>query len=323
MYRIFIDGQAGTTGLQIHALLRARADIELLEIDATQRKNDSAKLDRIRQADLVILCLPDDAAREVARLASGLPVKILDASTAHRVSPEWVYGLPELAPGQRAAIRGALRVSNPGCYPTGFLLAIAPLVRKGIIPPDALLTVNAVSGYSGGGRKLIERYQAPAGAERSTSWALRPYALNLAHKHIPEMQAWAGLTQPPLFVPAVADYYQGMLVQIPLFNDQLPTADPGTAILQTWEEVYQGEPLIRLHPLNDHIEPVEGYLDPELNNGSNYVDLFCYSSKQHTLLIARLDNLGKGAAGAAVQNLNLMLGCEELTGLQSTAKARL
>ena len=309
MHKVFIDGQAGTTGLRIHALLRARGDIELLEIDAARRKDAAAKLELIRAADLTILCLPDEAARETVAMA-GRDARILDASTAHRVSPGWVYGLPELTSNQRTAIRNSNRVSNPGCYPTGFLLALAPLVRVRLVPADACITVNAVSGYSGGGNKLIEKYRS---GERPP--ALRPYGLHLAHKHIPEMQTWAGLEHPPLFVPAVADFYQGMLVNVPLCIRQIEGNDPGAGILAAWRESYKDEAWIRVHPLNDFAEPVDGYLDPELNNGGNFVDLFCYATKEHTLLIARLDNLGKGAAGAAVQNLNLMLGCDESAGL--------
>jgi N-acetyl-gamma-glutamyl-phosphate reductase len=316
MHKIFIDGQVGTTGLQIHDLLQHRPDIELLQIAEAERKSDAAKFELMQAADVAILCLPDTAARDMVSLAGDLPVKILDASTAHRVSPGWVYGLPELAAGQRDAIRGADRVSNPGCYPTGFLLALAPLVRAGIVPAALPISVHAVSGFSGGGRPLIGKYLQAVDEAAGTSRALRPYALSLEHKHLLEMQTWSGLVKTPLFMPAVGNFYQGMLVEIPLFNELLSVADPAEQIYQAWQEQYGNEPCVKLHPVNPVQALDEGFLDPELNNNTNRVDLFIFASQEHCLLIARLDNLGKGAAGAAVQNLNLMLGCNELEGLQ-------
>lgn len=315
MHKVFIDGQVGTTGLQIHELLNDRTDLALLEISESDRKNQSVKQALINESDLVILCLPDAAARESVSLITNPDVKILDASTAHRINEEWTYGLPELNPDQRDLIRRAHRVSNPGCYPTGFLLAVTPLVHAGIIPRSTPLSISAISGFSGGGRKMIENYTARNANPEASSWSIRPYSLDLKHKHLPEMQYYASLENPPLFVPSVGNFHQGMLVQIPLFKELLAGESACQLIHQTWLQAFEKEPCIKVYPINAETELDDGMLDPEANNYSNRLDLFLFDSELHCLLVARLDNLGKGAAGAAVQNMNLMLGCDELCGL--------
>lgn len=313
MYKIFIDGQAGTTGLQIQDRLQGRADIELLSIDDKLRKDLSAKKEIMTSADLVILCLPDDAAREIVTLIENEDVRILDASTAFRVAPGWIYGMPELQPGRRQMISEAKLVSNAGCYASGFLLAVAPLIAGHLLPTDSLLSVHAVSGYSGGGRSLIEKYQSqPA----NNQWHSRAYSLGLNHKHLPEMKQYAHLEKPPILAPSVGNYYQGMLVNIPLFKQQLAYSTSISNLQQAIAEYYENEPCIRVHPVNDESALEDGYLNPEANNHTNRVDIFVFGHDEQMLVTARLDNLGKGASGAAVQNLNIMLGVDELTGLE-------
>jgi len=315
VHKIFIDGQAGTTGLEIHGLLKDRTDIEILEIPAASRKDSGVKETLLNEADLVILCLPDDAARESVALITNPATRVLDASTAHRISQDWTYGLPELNHSQRECIQSSKRVSNPGCYPTGYLLAVAPLVRSGVLSTSACLSVNAVSGYSGGGRKLIEEYAAHNATANAAAWSYRPYALSMSHKHLPEMHYFSGLESAPLFAPAVGNFHQGMLVQIPLIQSVMAGDDHMNGIHKAWTEQYQNEPCVRVHEINTMDQLNDGFLDPEANNTSNRLDLFVFGNELHCQVIVRLDNLGKGAGGAAIQNLNLMLGCEELTGL--------
>ncbi len=321
MHKIFIDGQAGTTGLNIHALLSTRNDLELLEIDPARRKDSTVKRDLIATADVVVLCLPDAAARESLSLSeanagnSKPNTRFLDTSSAHRVAPAWVYGLPEISPRQREAIASARLVSNPGCYPTGFLTAILPLMDAGIINPAMPLSINAISGYSGGGRQLIEKYRTQATQQPDSLWHARPYALHLAHKHLPEMQAYARLDLAPLFLPTVGHFYQGMLVSTGLTRQHFAKRVTLEDVQSILAERYVNEPCIKVQAVNAEDCLDDGYMDPEATNGTNRLELFVFGHQQQILLLARLDNLGKGAAGAAVQNLNLMLNVSELEGL--------
>jgi N-acetyl-gamma-glutamyl-phosphate reductase len=314
--KVFIDGQDGTTGLGIRERLARRDDVTVLEIAADRKKDADAKRALMREADLVILCLPDAAAIESVVVARTTDVKVIDASTAHRTARGFAYGMPELSEDTRRALRDARFVANPGCYPTGFLLALRPLVDAGIVGPEYPVTVHALSGYSGGGKKLIAAFSEHNEKHPGNpDWAAMPYALRGAHKHVPEMQAFAGLAHPPIFCPIAGNYYQGMVVTIPLHARLLRK----TATLRDLHEVlsarYGGERFVRVMPLDGGEALVEGRLSPTGCNGTNDVELFVFGDDAHPLLLARLDNLGKGASGAAVQNLNLMLGFDEATGL--------
>lgn len=302
MARVFIDGEAGTTGLGIRERLRAIAEIALLSPPAERRKDAAARLEAMRAAELVVLCLPDDAARESVALADSLGPhgpKLLDASTAHRVAPGWVYGFPELDGRQEARIAAARRVANPGCYATGAIALIRPLVDAGLLPPDYPLTINAVSGYSGGGRSMIEAHEANGGP------AFELYALGLEHKHVPETQTYAKLTRRPMFVPSVGHYRQGMLVSVPLHLDTLPGRPSAPELHAALAAHYRGRELVRVVAAN----PADR-LEPEALNDTDTMELRVYANpaRGHAVLVALLDNLGKGAAGAAVQNALLMLG---------------
>ncbi len=318
---VFIDGEAGTTGLQICQRLSQRQDLELVSIDPAQRKDSQARSRLLNSVDLAILCLPDDAAREAVRWVTNPAVKILDASTAHRTAADWVYGFAELEPGGREAIAPATRVSNPGCYPTGFLACVRPLVSAGLIPRNTPLTVNAVSGYSGGGRQMIEAYEASHDGTTSVHQSVYPYApygLGFGHKHVQEMQQYAQLDHAPLFVPAVGDFAQGMLVQVPLPLWSWPTPPSGADLHDALHSYYADQPFVVVAPLNDTSGLRNGnFIEIQTTNGTNQVQVFVFANEatQEALLVARLDNLGKGASGAAVQNLNLMLGLPEAMGL--------
>ena len=313
MTKVFIDGEAGTTGLQIAERLRQRTDLTVLRIDEARRKDAEARARLLEEADVSILCLPDDAAREAVAMA-GDRCRILDASTAYRVDPDWVYGLPELTPDSRAAIAGADRVSNPGCYPQGFVLLTRPLIDAGVLPRDLPLRLHAVSGYSGGGRALIETYQGFNERTRER-FASRAYGLTLAHKHVPEMQRYSGTSHAPLFAPMVGDYYQGMLVNVPLFTRELTGAPTPEDLHGLLAERYRDEPFVRVLPVGAPGSLDGNFLDATALNGTNRIELMVFGHAEQVLLVARLDNLGKGASGAAVQNLNLMLGVDETTGL--------
>ena len=313
MPTVFIDGQAGTTGLEISQRLNDRQDIDLLTIEAALRKDPAARLALMTQADVTILCLPDEAAMEAVALGSG-KTRFLDASTAYRTAPDWIYGCPELAPGQREAIAAADQVSNPGCYPQGFILLVRPLIDAGVLDSSALLSVFGLSGYSGGGRSMVERYQS-FNAEQADALCARPYGLTLEHKHRPEMQTYAGLTAAPLFSPTVANYYRGMLIEVPLHRAAMARPLSGAEIGNLLGERYANEPFIEVHGFQPECLTDGGYLDATTTNGSNRMQLMVFGNDEQYLLVARYDNLGKGASGAAVQNLNLMLGLEESLGL--------
>jgi N-acetyl-gamma-glutamyl-phosphate reductase len=311
--RVFIDGQAGTTGLEIASRLSGRCDLELLRIADADRKDPEARRRLLNEADLVILCLPDRAAVEAIALLDNPRTKVLDASTAHRVATNWIYGLPELGVDHRRRIATSHRVSNPGCYATGFILATKPLTEAGVLAPGVQLSSFAVSGYSGGGRIMIEAQQC---GDRNPSLATpRSYSLNQPHKHLPEMTRFAGLTIPPLFTPIVGDYYKGMVVYLPLNPDQLARQANSADIHALLTERYHAEPCVDVAPLGAIDALDDGFLSPIGANDTNRLDLLVFGDANQTLIAARFDNLGKGASGAAVQNLNLMLGMPELTGL--------
>lgn len=309
--RVFIDGEAGTTGLQIYERLADRADIELIRLDDQARKDPSARREALQAADVAILCLPDQAAREAVGLLGNAPTRLIDASTAHRVDPLWAYGFPEMTAGQAARIAEARFVSNPGCYPTGAIALIRPLREAGILPPDHPVSINALSGYSGGGKAMIAEFEGvspPAGFVYGTAQS---------HKHLPEMAAYGLLDAEPIFVPSVGRFAQGMIVQVPLHLSRLPGAPSLAAVHETLAAHFEGATFVEVAPLAEE----QGRLDPEVLNGTNRLRLHVLGSaaKGQAVLVAVLDNLGKGASGAAVQNLNLMLGLPEASGLGAAA----
>ena len=294
--------KSGTTGLGIRDRLQALPDIELKRLPSDRRRDPAARRDIMAAVDLVVLCLPDDAARESVALADGLgnaAPKILDASTAHRVHPDWAYGFPEMLPGQAERIATARKVANPGCYPTGAIGLVRPLVDAGMIPPDYPISINAVSGYSGGGRPMIEAHEHDSGP------AFELYALRLEHKHLPETQLYCGLSRPPIFVPSVGHYRQGMLVSVPLHLDTLQGKPTGADLQAVLEARYRGCEFVRVTA-----PPANAKLEPQALNETNLLELYVHANekRRQAVLVARLDNLGKGASGAAVQNLRLMLG---------------
>lgn len=318
--KIFIDGAAGTTGLEIRERLAGRAGLTLIALDEAQRKDAAARKGALNAADVVILCLPDEAAREAVSLIDNPATRVIDASTAHRVAEGWTYGFAELEPDGSQRIAAAKRVSNPGCWATGFLSIVRPLVRAGLVPVDFPVTANGVSGYSGGGKSMIAEFEDKKSADY-TETVSRIYGLNLAHKHIPEMQKHAGLSHPPLFEPSVGRFYRGMLVEVPLQLWALPQKpsprDIHSALVKAYPErpPVNEQPLVKVASLED--AAATKTLDAEILAGSNGLTLYVFANEKtaQARVVAAFDNLGKGAGGAAVQNLNILLGLPETTGL--------
>jgi N-acetyl-gamma-glutamyl-phosphate reductase len=314
MKAVFIDGQEGTTGLKIRDRLMNRKDINLLEIPSEDRKNNKVKAEYLNNADVVILCLPDAAAMESASLVTNPGTCIIDASTAFRTDDDWVYGMPELNSSQRERIRKAKRISNPGCHATGFIIAALPLVESGVVASNYPVTATSVTGYSGGGKKLIERFQTSKQPSDILNAPLH-YALGLNHKHLPEMKKRAGLDAIPLFLPIVSNFYNGMVVTVPLHKHLLSKKVSVNDCHQIMSERYQNQPFIRILPMN-HEEVLDGgFLQPTVCNDTNFLDIFVTGNQDQILVMTRFDNLGKGASGAAIQNLNIVCGFDETAGL--------
>ncbi len=308
--KIYIDGQSGTTGLQIYDRIGARSDLELLRIDPEKRRDTAERARLLNMADIVFLCLPDAGAIEAVSLIENPAVRVIDASTAHRTAPGWTYGFPELSAAQRAEIAQSKRVANPGCHATGFLSSMAPLVRAGVLPQDYPVTCYSLTGYSGGGKKMIADYEGEAPAAALSSPGI--YGLTLQHKHLPEMQKLSGLAHPPVFLPVVDDYYKGMATTILLQNRLLPGTPTAERICQTLTDWYQGQHFVSVLPFGTH--PATLYANSFA--GSNHLQLIVCGHAEQTSITALFDNLGKGASGAAVQNMNIMLGLDEATGLE-------
>ncbi len=321
--RIFIDGHAGTTGLRIRSWLAERDDLALMTLDEAERKSELARKKALDEADVTILCLPDEAALAAGEWAAELGARVIDASSSHRVAEGWTYGLPELEPDQRTAIAGAARVSNPGCYPSGFLPLVRPLVETGLLAREAPLAIHGLSGYSGGGKRLIERWESPDQGRMGLPFEA-PYALDGIHKHLPEMHRYSGLAQPPQFIPAVGPFATGMRVEVPIHASQLRGGADAERVWSTLATRYRDEPFVEVAPLwfaetdaRGAAPPFDDFsLDPRAVDGTNRLVLHVLPNRAgHLLLVAILDNLGKGASGVAIQSLNLMLGLEETTGL--------
>ncbi len=309
---VFVDGQEGTTGLRIHEVLAQRRDIEVLRIDADKRKDSAERARLLNAADVAFLCLPDAAARESVALVTNPKTCVIDASTAHRTHGDWVYGLPELAPAQREAIRHSKRIANPGCHATAFILLLRPLVDAGLVSAQAALSATSITGYSGGGKKMIEQYQAGSDPKLNSP---RPYGLTLSHKHLPEMMAHTGLTVAPVFLPIVSNFYKGLAVQVPLHLSQLTTGTKAHTVHRALQDRYGREAFVQVMPLSDPGTLQAGFFDVQACNDSNRAEIFVFEGSAQLMLMCRLDNLGKGASGAAIQSMNVHLGCEEGLGL--------
>ena len=309
-YKVFVDGQEGTTGLQINEYLAKRADVALLKIDSDKRKDLAERKRLINESDVTFLCLPDEAAKESVTLVDNPKTCVIDASTAHRVDPAWTFGLPELAKEQRAKIRASKRIANPGCHASAFILGLKPLVAAGLLPADTQIAANSITGYSGGGKSMIAHYESPGRID-----APRPYALGLTHKHLPEMCAYSGLTAAPIFQPIVGPFYKGLAVTAFLHPRQFTRKATPADVQKLLADYYAGEPFIRVAPVDLDGNTDGGFFNVEASNDTNRVDLFVFGNEERMLIVGRLDNLGKGASGAAVQAMNVHLGVEESLGL--------
>jgi N-acetyl-gamma-glutamyl-phosphate reductase len=308
----YVDGQEGTTGLRIHEVLAQRADVEVLRISPERRKDSAERARLLNAADVAFLCLPDAAAREAVALVTNPRTCLIDASTAHRTLPGWAFGLPEVAAGQRERLRESKRIANPGCHASAFILLLRPLIDAGLVPAALPISATSLTGYSGGGKSMIEQYEH---RQEPALTSPRPYALTLSHKHVPEMMAHTGLTTRPLFMPVVGNFYKGLAVTIPLHLETLAPGTTAEAIQACLEARYAGERFIRVMPLRDAATLESGFFDVQAANDSNRCDLFVFANHGQALLMARLDNLGKGASGAAVQSMNVHLGVDEGLGL--------
>jgi N-acetyl-gamma-glutamyl-phosphate reductase len=308
-FTVFVDGQEGTTGLEIHERLLKRDDVEILKISGEKRKDIEERGKMLNEADVVFLCLPDDAARESVSLITNPATRVLDGSTAHRTAEGWDYGIPELSATHRKAIARSKRVSVPGCYATGFTMLMYPLVARGFVPPDYPVSCHAVTGYSGGGKKLIGIFESGEHPQKLNSPCF--YSLALHHKHLPEMQKHSGLLQPPLFTPIVGNFYRGMIVAVPLHTELLSKKAAAAEINAFYQNYYQGQNYVKVLPFNMQDEFEWGYMNAESCNNTNNIEILVFGDEKQILVVSRLDNLGKGASGAAVQNMNVMLNLEE------------
>jgi N-acetyl-gamma-glutamyl-phosphate reductase len=314
-YKIFVDGQFGTTGLKIHEMLASREELEILTISEDDKKDIEVKKRLLNEADLVFLCLPDVASKESVALITNENTKVIDASTAHRTNPEWTYGIAELTPTQREKIKNSKRVCVPGCHASGFIMAMKPLIENDVVSKSQKIVCHSITGYSGGGKGLIDTYEAVENKGKFDSQ--RPYALGLSHKHLPEMKHTLGLKFAPFFTPSVGNFAQGMLVMSYLVKSELLNKKiTKKEVLDLYKEYYKGEQFVKI--IEDDIEYLDdGFLDAMKCNNTNRIEISVYESEDYMLVISRLDNLGKGASGAAVQNMNIMLGLDEKLGLQA------
>jgi N-acetyl-gamma-glutamyl-phosphate reductase len=312
-HKVFVDGLEGTTGLEINERLLRRNDVEILKIDPDKRKDAAERGRLINRADIVFLCLPDDAARESVSLINNPNTRVIDPSTAHRTADGWDYGIPELSETHRKAIAASKRVSNPGCYATGFIMLMYPLVKEGFVPADYPVTCHAVTGYSGGGRKLIEIFESDKNKEKLNSPCF--YSLALKHKHLPEMQKHSGLKNPPIFTPIISKYYRGMTVAVPLHPELFGKKASAAELNAFYQDYYKGRKFVKALPMNVQDEFEWGYMNAESCNHTNNIEIMVFGDDRQILAVSRLDNLGKGASGAAIQNMNIMLDIDEAYSL--------
>ena len=314
VFKVFVDGQEGTTGLRLLDYLSGRSDVELLRIADDKRKDPAERARFLNAADVAFLCLPDVASREAVALVTNPNTCVIDASTAFRTTDSWAYGLPELTRGQREKIRTSKRIAVPGCHASAFLMAVRPLVEAGVMQADYPVSAFSLTGYSGGGKQMIAEFEAGGNPKLDSP---RPYSLGLAHKHLPEMRVQAGLAQAPIFNPIVGNFLKGLAVTVPVYPDRLARKVTPEQIADIYRKHYEGEQFVRVMPVGDEANLDGGFFDVQGNNDTNRVDLFVFGSAERIVLMARLDNLGKGAAGAAVQCMNVHVGADEATGLSA------